>query len=184
MTQGSPTETLRHEHEVVGLVLEGTEKEAQFIRETGQIHCDLVERILDFSRNFTDRCHHTKEEKHLFCKMGERGIPCEGGPIAMMLYEHEQGRQLVREIAARLAAGKGGNGEAIGFIRDRLFEYVELLRAHISKENDILFPMADDVLESRDQRELAQAFEEVEAGEMGPGTHERYHRLAHELSGR
>jgi hemerythrin-like domain-containing protein len=46
----------------------------------------------------------------------------------------------------------------------------------------VLFPMADRVLSREDQEELARAFDNVEAEEMGEGVHERYHRLAHRLS--
>lgn len=164
--------------------MEGAEREARFIEETGALHPDALEKIIEFSRNFTDRCHHTKEEKHLFCKMGDRGVPCDAGPIAVMLIEHEEGRRIVRQLAERLPAAQGGEAGAIAAVRDGLFAYVELLRAHIAKEDEILFPMADQILESEDQRQLTRAFDAVEAEEMGAGVHEKYHRLAHELADR
>jgi hemerythrin-like domain-containing protein len=74
-----------------------------------------------------------------------------------MLMEHEEGRRLVARIAA------GDPGTRAGAVRD----YVRLLRAHIDKENGILFPMADAVLDERDVRSLAEAFEAAQA-EMGP----------------
>ena len=51
------------------------------------------------------------------------------------------------------------------------------------KEDNILYPMADGILTPADQAELAAAFDQVEAEEMGEGTHERYHQLAHEWAG-
>jgi hemerythrin-like domain-containing protein len=56
------------------------------------------------------------------------------------------------------------------------------LRAHIDKENNILFPMADQLFTPKDQEELIEAFEKVEAEEMGEGVHEKYHQLAHDLA--
>jgi hypothetical protein len=52
-----------------------------------------------FFRNFADRCHHSKEEDELFPKMVEHGIPKEGGPIGVMLMEHDQGRAFVRGMS-------------------------------------------------------------------------------------
>lgn len=50
-------------------------------------------------------------------------------------------------------------------------------------EDNILYPMADGILTFADQAELAAAFDRVEAEDMGEGTHERYHQLAHEWAG-
>jgi hypothetical protein len=42
------------------------------------------------------------EEKRLFVKMSERGLPLSGGPLAVMLHEHEEGRRLIRAAADAL----------------------------------------------------------------------------------
>jgi hemerythrin-like domain-containing protein len=60
-------------------------------------------KALDFIRHFADECHHFKEEQVLFPAMEEHGIPKEGGPIGMMLIEHEEGRGYVRDMAAAIA---------------------------------------------------------------------------------
>lgn len=59
---------------------------------------------------------------------------------------------------------------------------MELLRNHIYKEDNVLFPMADRVLAADEQTSLEGLFEKVEAEEIGEGVHERYHQLAHELA--
>jgi hemerythrin-like domain-containing protein len=41
--------------------------------------------------------------------------------------------------------------------------------------------MADRVFTPEDQEALGEAFEKVEAEEMGERVHEKYHKLAHEL---
>jgi hemerythrin-like domain-containing protein len=55
------------------------------------------------------------------------------------------------------------------------------LRAHIDKEDNVLYPMADRLFTPEDQRALTKAFEKVEAEEIGEGVHEKYHQLAHDL---
>jgi hemerythrin-like domain-containing protein len=140
--------------------------------------------MLDFFRNFADRCHHSKEEKLLFVKMEERGMPVEGGPIAVMLYEHDEGRRLTRTIAEALPLATNGDRRASAAVAQNLLAYVRFLRAHIHKEDNVLYPMADRLLTAEDQRELMEAFSRVEAEEMGEGVHEKYHQLAHKLAGR
>ncbi len=68
-----PINTLRYEHQIVSLILDSAEQ----ILESSDLYADELEKIIDFSRNFTDGCHHTKEEKHLFPKLCERGMSAE-----------------------------------------------------------------------------------------------------------
>ena len=178
----TPTETLKHEHRVVLLVLVGAEREAVEIRRTGRVSGDAVEQMLDFFKNFVDRCHHAKEERFLFPAMGAAGFPAEAGPVAVMLHEHEQGRALIRAIGETLPGAKAGDSQACERLAAALEGYAELLRSHIYKEDNILFAMADQVLPAAEQARLAAAFEQVEAEEIGPGVHERYHQLAHQLA--
>ncbi|HJX04925.1 MAG TPA: hemerythrin, partial [Thermoplasmata archaeon] len=57
---------------------------------------------------------------------------------------------------------------------------VGLLSAHIQKEDGILYPMADRILTEDDQRFLERGFEDVEEKIMGPGVHEKYHKMIEE----
>lgn len=176
------TELLVHEHEVIGKVLDGAEAEVRHLHSTSEVRRERLDKMLDFWENFVDRCHHTKEEKHLFPALEERGVPGDSGPIAVMLQEHEEGRRMVRAFAEALHQSARAPERAARVLAERLEAYVALLRPHIEKENKVLFPLANRVLRAEDQERLLQAFEKVEAEEMGEGTHERYHNLAHELA--
>jgi hemerythrin-like domain-containing protein len=178
-----PTEVLKHEHQVILLVLGAAEREARQIEETGAPHADTVDEMVDFFRSFADACHHAKEEKLLFTKMQERGVPVQGGPIAAMLQEHDQGRRLVRAVADALPGARTGDQAAVGAVKDNLRTYAGFLRTHIAKEDNVLFPMADRLFSPDDQRALGEAFDRLEAEETGAGVHEKYHELAHKLAG-
>jgi len=177
----TPTETLKHEHQIVLLVLEGMERETQKLQARVPADYEALRRIVDFARNFTDRCHHAKEEKHLFPAMERRGQPADRGPVAVMLLEHAQGRERVKAIAGALPGAEQGDLAARSALLENLTAYITLLRNHIAKEDNVLFPLADRLLTPGDQKALEENFEWVEAVEMGEGTHERYHQLAHEL---
>ncbi len=177
-----PTETLMHEHQVILTVLDAAEREIRRMRQTEQVRPEVIERMVDFIRNFADRCHHAKEEDLLFVQMEKRGMSAESGPIAVMLYEHEQGRARVRAVAEALPQAQAGETAAVSTVVENLEAYVGLLRQHIDKEDQILYPMANRILTPADQEHLTQAFGRVEQEEIGAGVHEHYHKMAHELA--
>jgi len=74
-----------HEHKIILQVLDAAEREARRMGETGEVRTERLEQMVDFFRNFADRCHHAKEEKLLFVRMEERGMSREAGPIGVML---------------------------------------------------------------------------------------------------
>ena len=178
-----PTDILMHEHQIILMVLDGAEREARAVA-AGRVDAERIAKIIDFVRTFADRCHHGKEEKELFARLVERGFPREFGPIGIMLQEHTLGREHIRAAADSLSAATAGDPAARTALADALMGYVALLRAHIQKENNVLFPMAEEALSEEDKTALLAAFERVEREEMGEGTHERYHQLAHDLAGR
>ena len=95
----------------------------------------------------------------MFPRLAERGIPVEGGPIGVMLYEHEEGRRYIRGLAEGMAAFDRDPDEAKQLISENGRHYAELLRAHIQKEDQVLFSLADVSLTPEDERELIQKFE-------------------------
>lgn len=175
-----PTEVLSDEHRVIERVLDALQ------RLTAVPVNPLLEqwrKALDFFRHFADQCHHFKEEKVLFPALEEHGIPREGGPIGMMLAEHEEGRGHVRSMIDAVEQVAQGNGAASTTLLDHARAYVTLLREHIQKEDDILFRMADEVIPEEEQRRILKDFENHEAEEMGAGAHEKYLSIARELEG-
>ncbi len=179
--QLAPTDILKHEHTVVLLVVDAMDREAQAIRGGAPVRPDEVTKMVAFMREFTDGCHHNKEEKILFPTLQELS-PAASGPVTVMLREHEQGRGHGRAITAALPQAAAGDAAAAAVVADNLAGYAELLRAHIEKENQVLFPFAERTLSAGDKARLAEEFERIEEEETGAGVHEKYHALAHELA--
>lgn len=177
-----PTDILKDEHKVVLFALEGAEAEAEKIKASGKVDLEKISKIVDFSRNFTDGCHHAKEEKLLFPKLEERGFDRDSGPVGVMLTEHVEGRRLIAKIVESSEMVRNGDESGKQILSESLLRYVGLLRNHISKENNILFEMAENVLTTGDKQELLQRFEDLENNETGEGEHEKYHRIAHEIN--
>jgi hemerythrin-like domain-containing protein len=108
-------------------------------------------------------------------------IAREGGPIAMMLVEHEEARGYVRAMAEALVYGEEDPDAARRILVENARAYQRLLQQHIRKEDEILFVLADEALTATEQRDLVRKFKEHEAKEMGPGIHEKYLKMAEEL---
>lgn len=172
-----PTQILSDEHRVIERVLGAVEKLAK-----GPVGVlEPWKKALEFIRGFADQCHHFKEEKVLFPAMESHGIPSEGGPVGMMLMEHEEGRSYVRAMTAAISLIEARNEAAKDTLLSSAQAYCRLLREHIQKEDEILFRMADEVISAEEQKKLLAAFAQHEAEEMGAGVHEKYLKIAAEL---
>jgi hemerythrin-like domain-containing protein len=179
-----PTDILSDEHRVIEQVLACLERLSENAEKQGRLDAPSAREAVDFFRNFADRCHHGKEETHFFPAVEAKGFPREGGPTGVMLYEHDLGRGHVRVMDGSIDAAAGGDPEALRRFIDNARAYVELLRQHIDKEDRCLFAMADQALGAEDQRRLLEAFEKIEAEEVGAGTHEKYLEVANRLADR
>ena len=171
------TEVLKHEHRVIERVLAVVEALAE---RPGMPSKEAWEKAIDLIRNFADKCHHLKEEQILFPALEEHGIPRDGGPVGMMLLEHEEGRALVRAMAEALPHATV-DLEMEAALKQNARAYLRLLREHIQKEDEILFNIAEDVLPPEEQMRLAREFEQHEAEEIGAGVHEKYVKVVQEL---
>lgn len=172
-----PTDILKEEHQVILKVLECLDNIASV---PGPIPPKIGGKILDFIQNFADRCHHGKEEDRLFVMMEAQGFPRGSGPLGCMLEEHELGRQYVEKMKGSLDGGERGEKEQMKTFKNNALELVDLLRQHIAKEDNILFPMAESNLEEEDESKLWEEFQEVESL-AGGRRHHHYIELAREI---
>lgn len=141
-----------------------------------------IELIVNIVRNFADGIHHAKEENIFFPLLGERGFSPTQGPVAVMLHEHVEGRKYVKGIDDNIKLYKEGNNSALIDVFSNMNRYAALLRNHISKENNILFKMADNVLSESDQRDLLTRFAEAENNHVRPPKSADYPKQIQDLA--
>lgn len=179
-----PTEILSTEHKAVLMALQILEKTGESVASGNKGAADDLDQLLDFFRGFVDHCHHGKEELVLFPELVRRGVPKEGGPVGVMLSEHEMGRGHVRKLQALVDAIRGGDAGAAKDVPAVVVAYRGLLEAHIQKEDNVLFPMADRLMDGPRAEAMVQEFDRIELEHVGEGKHEAYHQMLHTLKAR
>ena len=174
-------ETLMNEHRVIERVLDGLVGFVDEVERRGSTEQAELGRFVTFIREFADACHHGKEEDILFEAMVAHGFPKQGGPIAVMLQEHDQGRAFVGVLRRHAESGAAWTDAERREVGDAARAYSSLLRAHIHKEDAILYPMAEQHLPPEAMQAVADACARYEEDPARAGKHGRLHALGDEL---
>jgi len=141
---------------------------------------------IDFIRTYADRYHHAKEEEILFKALIDNGMPKENSPVAAMLMEHDKGRGLVRALETAVLEAEAGRTDVYRAIGDNALGYAALLREHIGKEDEILYPLAERVIPETMRGVILHGYQTAEAqvasdfGERYQAVVAKYEQSAHE----
>lgn len=128
---------------------------------------------IGFIRQYADRFHHAKEEDVLFKALIDNGMPKENSPVAAMLMEHDQGRSYVRAMETAVLEAQSGRTDTFQVIADNALGYAALLRDHIAKEDDILYPLSERVLPESMRAGILAGYQAAES-QVSPEFSERY----------
>ncbi len=146
----SPTESLRKDHALIEKMINALQTISSLLNNGKQIPESILNQAIDFSINFTNTCHHGKEEESLFPTLENKGMPREGGPIARMLYEHQITKNLAESII-KSTKNYISHGDYKELVKD-IDNYVQHVSLHLSKENQRLFAMADIILKDQENQ--------------------------------
>ena len=175
------TASLRRDHDLIEKVIKSMETTIQLLTNGKQIPESILLPVIDFTKNFTDVCHHSKEEKSLFPALEQAGLPSNMGPVAMMLMDHQRSREIGTEMEES-AKKYLSSGDSTKLISD-MHLYVEHITEHLWKENNKLFMMAEARLQyvsEKVDKELNE-IEEMKLKDLGK-SREHYEELAENLS--
>ena len=164
------TKDLENDHKYILRLMNVMEKMVLTIS-TDLSHLEMVVRLI---RNYADGFHHVKEENLFFPLLIKKGFAKEQGPVAVMLHEHTEGRIFVKGMSENIKEYKSGDASALTRLYENMQGYIDLLRAHIAKENNVLFRMADKALTEEDQQGLLKAFATMEMTGYKEGELERF----------
>jgi hemerythrin-like domain-containing protein len=175
------SQDLIHEHKTILIAVSVIEKMCVNVQNNDkQTDYKDIEEIIGFLKVLADKCHHAKEEDFLFPELEKAGIKNKNGPIGVMLAQHKQGRELIKQMQESIV-NKIINKNA--FV-DAASSYVNLLRNHIEKEDSLLFPLSDTKLSASKQKELLKNFENLEKSVIRKGKGEELYILLVKLKGK
>lgn len=175
------TDILREEHRLIERLLNALEAAAQKLEQGHEVPPELLLEAVDFNLAFTDGCHHRKEENALFPALVAQGMPERAGPIAAMLREHQQGRQFCQQMREAVLRLPSGDRSARPMLVANVYEYVEFRRRHITRENSILFEMAERIIPAGAHSEILAAMEQIEREDLAAGAKPTYRALVETL---
>jgi hemerythrin-like domain-containing protein len=177
-------ETMMSEHRAIERVLDALVAFAEEVQRKAATDKEELGRFVTFVREYADAGHHGKEEDILFRAMVEHGFPRNGGPIAVMLQEHDQGRGLVAILRARAEQAGPWSDDDRQEIVQVASGFSRMLHAHIHKEDAILYPMAEQHLPPEAMAQVGAACDEFEAARIASGSLERLSALGEALVAR
>ncbi len=175
------TEILMQEHRLIEQVLDCLEEAAGRLEDGEDIEPDFFIDAAEFVAGFADGSHHRKEEDILFSAMTAGDMPEDSGPVAVMLHEHEEGRRFTAGFRSAAEQMKAGDTSASVDVIRNAFDYVNLLRDHIVKEDNVLFPMADQVITAEEMQHVSREFERILTEDGENGQTARYQALVDKL---
>jgi hemerythrin-like domain-containing protein len=158
-----PTSALRKDHDLIEKAVSAMKTTASLLKDGKKIPESILLPTIDFAKNFTNVCHHGKEENALFPALAKVGVPTTMGPIAAMLKEHET-TKLIAEKIEEFAKKYLETGDSANLV-DALDVYVEHVSAHLWKENNRLFLMANARLQAYG-KEVVDALQETETAKL------------------
>ena len=163
-----PTKILSDEHQNILKVIDTLDRECNALESGSNLDKPFFEKAVDFIQNYADKFHHAKEEDILFIEICKDSVQMHCNPTQQMLHEHDLGRNFVKGLT------EGLSEENIKKILDNARGYANLLRNHIYKEDNILFPMADEALPQEIQESILERFHIAETEKFSEGTKEKY----------
>jgi len=155
---GMATGDLRREHEIILRALTLLERAGRRLVAGRSVDETAMKDLIGLLRTLADQCHHGKEEGYPFPSMREKGVPPDG-PIGLMLAAHAEGRDYLGTLAGLPSRAERAAAALL---------YVQVMREHIDKENNLIFPAADRLFTPEEQAMLAQVLSGDGGAQIGP----------------
>ncbi len=152
------THDLMNEHQLILKYLDLMEQYIEFSQANRDENL-LLEKAQDFTNfieKFADAYHHAKEEDILFKYLQEPGVLSHCNPLPVMLNEHEVGRKYVQDMKNDVANANLGN------LCKNIQGFCQNLRQHIFKEDNVLYPMAEEGISEDDKISIENEYKQIE----------------------
>lgn len=150
------TKILSSEHQNILKISDVLLKECDALESGKELDKNFFAKAVDFIKNYADKFHHAREEDILFAELRKDTAQMHCNPIPQMLFEHDLGRNLVKDLEEGI--NENNNEKIVKNARG----YAQLIREHIFKEDNILYPMIDGALSAETQKSILDKFKQAE----------------------
>lgn len=156
----SITKVLSDEHQNILKVIDVVLQECEQLENGKTVDVKFFQKVISFIKNYADGFHHSKEEDILFKAMleGMENMHC--NPIPVMLNEHDAGRQYVKGMEEAL------QNDDVDKLIENASGYCYLLQNHIYKEDNILYPMAEEALNDVQKEKVKLLYQQMKTDDF------------------
>lgn len=120
---------------------------------------EFFDKAVEFFRDFSDRCHHFKEEYLMFFRLSQKKKGGIDAQLDVLRFQHERSRSLISSVSNELYGYDSGELIAATSLLEHLAAYLALLRNHVHIEEHQLYPMSRQELTEEDLARLQVDFE-------------------------
>ena len=151
---------IRDEHRSISAILHGMEYLVDRIRaRKAKINPRVFRAMIYYLDTFSERMHHPKEDRFLFSALRNRGGEA-ATAVADLEREHAAGGNALRRLEQCLVRYEEGGDREFQAFADAVAKFVREYRDHMHKEESIVFPMAERLLNAQDWQAIDRAFAE------------------------
>ncbi len=150
---------IRDEHRTISAILHGMEYLVRKIRaQKKKVDPRVFHAMLYYLDTFSERAHHPKEDLFLFKALRARGAGAEA-LITELEKEHAGGEDALRRLAQALNRYEEGGDREFSDFERAVERFVASYREHMRKEEELLFPLARQLLTDADWAAIDREFE-------------------------
>ncbi|MEN6615451.1 MAG: hemerythrin domain-containing protein [Syntrophorhabdus sp.] len=158
-----PIAPLMIEHRIMEKMIGIIENEVDWCDQNGSISSELIDLVIDFIRNYGDRCHHGKEESILFRELKKKAMSKEHTALMKeLMEEHLLSKAKVAQLADARDRFIQGDKMALPQIVECLKFIKNLYPAHIEREDKLFFQPAMDYFSAQERDELLKEMTEFD----------------------
>jgi hemerythrin-like domain-containing protein len=181
MLDAPATELLLTEHRAILRMLDVTHELSHLLEVGADVPPDMLDAVADFLRAFGEE-HHRKEEEFLFPALEKHGPGLSQMALDTLIHEHDRSRALLGKMTDAAAAYRQRRPKADRNWGRFACEYASVLRRHIDRERDILYPAAEQVLSPAELQELKEVLLRTEEGSVAQERRQRFSAMADALA--
>jgi hemerythrin-like domain-containing protein len=165
-------EILVEEHKLISQQLDLLTTAAEMIVRNQNPPKEFFEKAVAFTRNYTNKFHHYKEEIVMFGLLAQKHEGAIDAEIERLRGQHEALHNYMNEISNSLEAYSQGAESEVRSLHRNLTDYIATLRGHIMAENRIFYPLVARTLNDDEKQQLLAEFEKYAAKEGSEATKE------------